>query len=120
MVDPIDTGDMRKKGIAQTGAFTGTLNQTGDIGQFEDGRNNAGRFVQIRQVLEILIGDDALDDIRVDCTKGIIRRLRVVSSLYVVAKLTYGEVEKSRFSYGLSLKNHKLASRRSTHTHTHR
>jgi len=52
---------VRQKGIAQSGAFRGALDETGNVRDFENGRDNGRGFVAFGQVLELLIRDDALE-----------------------------------------------------------
>jgi hypothetical protein len=64
MENSINSSNVTQKGISKSGSFRSSLDQTGDIDNLQDGRDNRRGFVYINQVLEFLVRDNGLNDVR--------------------------------------------------------
>ena len=91
--DGIDFADIAEELVAQAFALACTLNQTRDIDERELGRNDLGRFRDLRDLVEPRIGLRDAADIGLDRAEGIVRGLRglrLVSALNRVDLPTFG------------------------------
>jgi len=68
---------VRQESVAESSTLRRSLDQTGNVGNFQHGRHDARRLPRVRQVLELLIRDDALHDVRIDGAEGVIGGVRV-------------------------------------------
>jgi len=76
MGDGVDGADVAEELVAQAFAAGRAAHETGDVDEFELGRNDLRRFRELGANLEPLVGDGDAAQIGLDGAKGIVRRFR--------------------------------------------
>lgn len=56
--DPVDSGDVAQEGVPQARPLAGTFDEPSNVCHMQVGRDLAGRFVQVAQVVKALVRHD--------------------------------------------------------------
>ena len=93
--DGVHLADVPQELIAQAFARAGALHQTGDIHEFENGRNQLLRTADFREHFETFVGnrDDAL--IRLDGAKTVVGRHRLARLRDSIEQSAFPDVGKT-------------------------
>lgn len=91
----IDGSNVRKESIAKTSTLRSAADETGNIGHLECGWDDARGLPAIYQILELLVGDDAPDDIGVDGAEGVVGGLGMSSSRQEIGQSRLANIGKA-------------------------
>jgi hypothetical protein len=95
VINAIHSGNVRQKGIAQTGSFTGPLDESGNVRHLERGRYNGRWFEDIDEIGKVLVGHNAKEFAGINGAKGIIGRFSVIGTRQQVGQARLADIGQS-------------------------
>ena len=96
--DTIDGSNVTQERITKSGTFRSSSDQTSNICHFENCWYYRRRLVGISQVLELLVGNDALHHVGVNGTERIVGSLGMIRSRKKIGKTGLPDVGQANWS----------------------